>query len=61
MNIIELIKLAMKELNTKNVQNIKKQLCKQFICRKQKKDCITEFDKSFIKSFIISYRIKIGL
>jgi hypothetical protein len=51
----ELRKLAIKHLNeNKNVQSIKKQLCEQFIDRKQKKDCMTAFDKSFIKSFISS-------
>ena len=34
------------------VKNIKKQICKIFSDRKQKKDCITEFNKNFIKSFI---------
>jgi hypothetical protein len=50
----ELRKLAIKHLKNKNVQFIKKQLCEQFIDRKQKKDCMTAFDKSFIKSFISS-------
>jgi len=50
----ELRKLAIKHLNNKNVKSIKKQLCEQFVDRKQKKDCITAFDKSFIKSFISS-------
>ena len=48
----ELKKLAIKHLNTNKVQSIKKQLCNNFIDRKQKKDCMTEFNKSFIKSFI---------
>ena len=51
----ELRKLAIKHLNkNKNVQSIKKQLCEQFIDRKQQKDCMNAFDKSFIKSFISS-------
>jgi hypothetical protein len=50
----ELRKLAIKQLNSKKVQSIKKQLCDQFIDRKQKKDCMSAFDKSFIKSFIFS-------
>jgi hypothetical protein len=50
----ELRKLAIKHLNNKNVKSIKKQVCEQFVDRKQKKDCITAFDKSFIKSFINS-------
>ena len=56
MNKIELIKLAIKKLRTKEVKIIKKQLCQIFIDKKQKKNCITEFDKSFIKSFIRSYQ-----
>ena len=52
----ELRKLAIKHLNNKNVQYIKKQLCEQFIERKQKKDCMNAFDKSFIKSFISSHQ-----
>ena len=50
----ELRKIAIKHLNNKNVQSIKKQLCEQFIDKKQKKDCMSAFDKSFIKSFISS-------
>jgi hypothetical protein len=53
----ELRKLAIKYLNNKDVQSIKKQLCEQFTERKQKKDCIVAFDKSFIKSFISSRQI----
>lgn len=52
MDKIELRVLAIEKLNTKEVKNIKKQICKIFSDRKQKKDCITEFDKNFIKSFI---------
>jgi hypothetical protein len=50
----ELRELAIKHLHNKNIQFIKKQLCKQFIDNKQKKDCMTAFDKNFIKSFISS-------
>ena len=50
----ELRKLAVKYLNKKNVKSIKKQLCEQFTDEKQKRDFITAFDKSFIKSFISS-------
>ena len=49
--------LYIKYLNNKDVQSIKKQLCEQFTERKQKKDCIVAFDKSFIKSFISSRQI----
>ena len=59
MDKIELIKLAIKKLRTKEIQILKKQLCQIFINKKQKKDCMTEFDKSFIKSFIYSYKSKI--
>ena len=59
MNKIELKRFAIKELNTKKVQNIKKQLCNQFIDNKQKRDCMKSFNKSFIKSFISSYQKKI--
>lgn len=52
MNKIELRDKAIEKLNTKEVKNIKKQLCQMFVERKQKKDCITAFDKNFIKSFI---------
>jgi hypothetical protein len=48
----ELRKIAITRLNNNDVQLIKKQLCNQFIDRKQKKDCMISFDKSFIKSFI---------
>ena len=51
-----LVKLAITHLNTNYAQSVKKQLCKICIDRKQKKDCMTEFDKSFIKSFIRSYQ-----
>lgn len=54
MNNSELRKIAIKQLKNKKVQSIKKHLCNQFIDRKQKKDCMIAFDKSFIKSFISS-------
>jgi hypothetical protein len=53
----ELTKLAIKHLNSKKVQSIKKQLCESFIDIQEKKDCITAFNKSFIKSFIRSHEI----
>lgn len=51
----ELKDLAIKQLKSKKVLSIKKQLCENFTDKKQKKDCMTAFDKSFIKSFIYSY------
>jgi hypothetical protein len=54
MNNSELRKLAIKHLNSKNVQSIKKQLCEKFTDTKNKNDCITAFDKSFIQSFMNS-------
>jgi hypothetical protein len=54
MNKSELRKLAIKHLNGKNVQSIKKQLCAKFTDTKNKNDCMTAFDKSFIKSFMDS-------
>lgn len=59
MNRAEIKKLAIKKLNSKPVKNYKKQLCQFFIDEKQKKDCITSFDKSFIKSFIHSYQARL--
>jgi hypothetical protein len=56
MNKIELKKIAVKKLNTKSVQKIKKQLCENFSDKKQKEDCMIGFDKGFIESFIKSYR-----
>jgi hypothetical protein len=49
----ELRKLAIKKLNTKEIQKIRKQVCQQFIGNEQKK-CMDSFNKSFIKSFIKS-------
>jgi hypothetical protein len=58
MNNIELRQLAIKSLNSKQVKSIKKQLCKQFIDKNEKKDCINAFNKSFIKSFMLSHSLK---
>jgi hypothetical protein len=49
----ELRKLAIKKLNTKEIQKIRKLVCKQFIGEEQKK-CMDSFNESFIKSFIFS-------
>ena len=53
MDKTELRKLAIKKLNTKEIQKIRKQVCQQFIGEEQKK-CIDSFNKNFIKSFIKS-------
>jgi hypothetical protein len=58
MNNAELRQLAIKSLNSKQVKSIKKQLCAQFIDKKEKNDCINEFNKSFIKSFMLSHSSK---
>ena len=58
MNNTELKQLAIKSLNSKQVKSIKKQLCAQFIDKKEKNDCINEFNKSFIKSFMLSHKLK---
>ena len=58
MNNIELRQLAIKSLNSKKVKSIKKQLCAQFIDKKEKNDCINAFNKSFIKSFMLSHSSK---
>ena len=50
----ELRNLAIKKLNTKQIQKIRNQICQQFIGEEQKK-CIDSFNKSFIKSFIQSF------
>ena len=50
MNKIELKRFAIKELNTKKVQNIKKQLCNQFIDNKQKRDCMKSFTPFLISN-----------
>jgi hypothetical protein len=52
----ELRKLAIKQLNKKSVKSIKKQVCDQFVDKKQKKDCAIGFDKGFIKTFIASHQ-----
>jgi hypothetical protein len=56
MNQTELRKLAIKELKTRDVQMIKKQVCQKFIDKHEKKECMSEFDKNFIKSFMDSYQ-----
>jgi hypothetical protein len=56
MNKTDLKKLALKKLNSREVQKYKKQLCDQFTDKKQKKECMTAFDKSFVKSFMDSYK-----
>lgn len=58
MNNAELRQLAIKSLNSKQVKSIKKQLCEQFIDKKEKNNCINAFNKSFIKSFMISHSLK---
>jgi hypothetical protein len=58
MNNTELKQLAIKSLNSKQVKSIKKQLCEQFIDKKEKINCINAFNKSFIKSFMISHKLK---
>ena len=58
MNKTELKNLAIKKLNSKEIKEIKKKLCKTFTDRKERKECITAFEKSFIKSFIRSYQNK---
>jgi hypothetical protein len=52
MNKTELRDLAIKKLNTKEIKKIKTQISQMFSDRNQEKECITEFDKNFIKSFI---------
>jgi hypothetical protein len=54
----ELRKLAIKKLNTKEIQKIRKQVCQQFIGEEQKK-CMDSFNKSFIKSFIKSAQSRV--
>jgi hypothetical protein len=53
----ELRNLAIKKLNTKEIQKIRNQVCRQFIGEEQQK-CMDSFDKSFIKSFIKSAQKK---
>jgi len=56
MNKTEIEKKAIKKLQSKPVKNIKTQLCqKMLVDKKEKKDCIREFDKAFIRAFIKSY------
>ena len=56
MNKKQLKKLAVKALKTKKVQNsVNRKICNIFP-GDAKKACTTEFDKSFIKSFIRAYQ-----
>ena len=57
MNKIELIHLAIQKLNTKEIKTLKKHLGQTIHDKKQKKECMNEFDKNFIKSFVLSYKI----
>ena len=52
MNKIELKDLAIEKLNTNEIKNIKNKMCQAIIDTKQKKECISAFNKNFIKSFI---------
>lgn len=52
MNDKELRKLAIKNLNKPKINKLKKSVCSMFSNKKVKKDCITNFNNSFIKSFI---------
>jgi hypothetical protein len=54
MNKIELQKLAIKKLNSKEIKEIKKRMCKTIMDKKEKRECISAFNKNFIKSFIRS-------
>lgn len=49
----DLRELAIKKLNTKEIQKIRNKLCRLFIGKEQKK-CMDSFDKNFIQSFIKS-------
>ncbi len=48
----QLIKIAKKELKRKKVKTYKKQVCSIFK-GKDKKDCLSAFDKSFIDAFVL--------
>lgn len=48
----ELRRLAIRHLNTKKVQSIKKRIGKQIIDKKERREFDAGFDKGFIKSFI---------
>jgi hypothetical protein len=48
----KLLRLALKALQTDEVLHIKQQLCQIFSDKQQQRDCIQEFDKHFVKSFI---------
>lgn len=54
MNKRDLRKLAIKQLNSKKVKTIKKQICEQIIDINEQQNCMTAFDNSFIQSFIQS-------
>ena len=58
MNNAEIKKMAIKELNTKPIQNLKKQLCRLFTNERARRGCSSNFDKGYIKSFIHSYQIE---
>ena len=49
MDKTELRKLAIKKLNTKEIQKIRKQVCQQFIGEEQKK-CIDSFTPFYISN-----------
>jgi hypothetical protein len=52
----ELRKIAIKHLNTKKVQSIKKGFAKQITDKKERREFEIGFDKGFIKSFISTRR-----
>jgi len=54
MNKSELRRLAIRHLNTKKIQSIKKRMGKQFTDKKERSDFDIGFDKGFIKSFILA-------
>jgi hypothetical protein len=56
MNKTDLRKLALKKLNSREVQKYKKTLCGIYTDKKQQKECMSAFDKSFVKSFMDSYK-----
>ena len=56
MNKSELRDLAIRRLNTKKIQSIKKGFARQITDKKERRDFEIEFDKGFIKSFIFARR-----
>ena len=58
MNKTELKKLAIHYLNSKNVQKIRKNMCKQIIDKKEIKECLKSFDENFVRSFMSSYKMR---